>query len=66
MLPLIEDAATTATGSDWMMVGMAAVEEFAKGGVVKLTPTFEGRTAVKEPRIGAGVSEGGLAGSVTT
>jgi hypothetical protein len=46
-LPLSEDAATEANGSDWRMLGRTAVNEFEIGAGVKLLPAFEGRTAVK-------------------
>jgi hypothetical protein len=65
MLLLTEDAATEATGSKWRMLGRTAVNESEIKAGVKLLPAFEGRIAVKESVIGAGVSEGESAALVT-
>jgi hypothetical protein len=56
MMPPLEDAATEATG--WRILGRTTVDEFVYGATVSLPLTIEGRIAVKESVIGAGVSEG--------
>jgi hypothetical protein len=63
MMPPLEDAATEATG--WRILGRGAVYEFVYGAAVSLPLTIEGRIAVKESVIGAGVSEGVSAALVT-